>query len=85
MKRILLKTSSGVTQILAGRKLLAEAPRALAKMCEGRRVAIVTADSTKISAHFARMINMPISTSHAHHGLLIIYVSIACMKILRSR
>jgi 3-dehydroquinate synthetase len=42
MKRILLKTSSGVTQILAGCKLAAEAPRALAKMCEGRRVAIVT-------------------------------------------
>jgi len=42
MKRILLKTSTGVTQIIVGRGSAAEAPRALAKMCEGRRVAIIT-------------------------------------------
>jgi len=44
MKRILLKTSTGVTQIIVGRESLAEASQALARMCEGRRVAIV-ADS----------------------------------------
>ncbi len=42
MKRILLKTSTGVTQIIIGRNLAVEASQILAKMCEGRRIAIVT-------------------------------------------